>query len=63
MRLFSKKDARSPREGRGEDSNPLVDLLMNDPMARREFLDNHERMPLWAKAVFHVRLWWSDLLR
>jgi len=32
-------------------------------MARREFLDNHERMPLWAKAVFHVRLWWDDLLR
>jgi len=61
MRLFSKKDPPLPREERQEDSNPLVDLLMNDPMARREFLDNHERMPLWAKAVFHVRLWWIDL--
>ncbi len=61
MRLFSKKDPPLPREERQEDSNSLVDLLMNDPMARREFLDNHERMPLWAKAVFGVRLWWSDL--
>jgi len=63
MRLFSKKDPPLPREKRQEDSNALVDLVMNDPMARREFLDNHERMPLWAKAVFGVRLWWDDLLR
>ena len=63
MRLSSKKDPPLPREERQEDSNSLVDLLMNDPMARREFLDNHERMPLWAKAVFLVRLWWDDLLR
>ena len=63
MRLSSKKDPPRPREERQEDSNSLVDLLMNDPMARREFLDNHERMPLWAKAVFGVRLWWEDLLR
>jgi hypothetical protein len=61
MRLSSKKDPPLPREERQEDSNSLVDLLMNDPMARREFLDNHERMPLCAKAVFHVRQWWSDL--
>jgi len=61
MRLFSKKDPPLPREGRQEDSNSLVDLLMNDPMARREFLDNHERMPPWAKAVFGIRLWWDDL--
>jgi hypothetical protein len=61
MRLFRKKDPPLPREGREEDSNPLLELVTNDPMARREFLENHARMPLWAKAVYRVRLWWSDL--
>lgn len=59
MSFFFKKDYLGSDQGR----NHLLDLFEEDPMARREFLDNHERMPLWAKAVFHVRLWWDDLLR
>ncbi len=64
MGLFSKKNPCPPGARRDceEESNPLVDLVMSDPMFRREFLDNHERMPLWAKAVFHVHLWWGDLI-
>ena len=36
--------------------NPLLDFIANDPMARREFLDNHERIPIWAKLIYHIRL-------
>jgi hypothetical protein len=55
--LSNEMNHEEPEEGR----NPLLDLVTNDPMARREFLENHARMPLWAKAVYRVRLWWSDL--
>ncbi len=37
--------------------NPLVELVTNEPMARREFLDQYERLPLWMRAIFRVRLW------
>jgi len=41
--------------------NPLLEVVMSDPMARRELLDIHEALPLWVKVVFRVRLWWCDL--
>jgi hypothetical protein len=31
--------------------------VTNEPMARREFLDQYERLPLWMRAIFRVRLW------
>ena len=37
--------------------NPLVELVANEPMARREFLDQYERLPLWMRAIFRVRVW------
>lgn len=37
--------------------NPLVELVTNEPMARREFLDQYERLPPWMRALFRVRLW------
>ena len=43
--------------------NPLVELVTNEPMARREFLDQYERLPLWMRAIFRVRLWAYGLFR
>lgn len=63
MGLFSKKNPCPPGAGRDceEESNPLVEVVLSDPMFRREFLDHYESAPLWAKVVFRVRLWWSSL--
>jgi hypothetical protein len=38
-------------------SNPLVDLMTNEPMARREFLDQYERLPLWARPAEQASPW------
>ncbi|MEY3206037.1 MAG: hypothetical protein RLZZ21_2368, partial [Planctomycetota bacterium] len=65
MGVFSKKNPCPRVAGRAgeEESKRLIDLVMSDLMFRREFLDHYESAPLWAKTVFRVRLWWSDLFR
>jgi len=36
--------------------NELVELFKNDPMARREFLDIHNSLPLWVKILYKIRV-------
>jgi hypothetical protein len=32
-----------------------LDIFADDPMAWREFLDNHEELPLWVRVVSKIR--------
>jgi hypothetical protein len=36
--------------------NELLELIEKEPMARREFIDIHNSLPMWAKIVYHFRI-------